>query len=186
VALPDSLRWVLTVAFVLASAFHLTRVPRVPGPAKVSEALHLTMGLSMIAMLWPWGAVVPLPAWVGVFTVAALWFAVRTRLTAGRRLVPAFFATTMATTVWMALEMPAEAAAPAMADMPDMPAMSGPVPVVSAILGAYLVVAAFWWFARGLRLGTLAAPAAAPRLGWSSLCHGVMCIGMGFALLAMA
>jgi hypothetical protein len=70
--------------------------------------------------------------------------------------------------------------------MADMPAMTGPVPLISGVLGAYLVVAAFWWFSRGLRLGTLAAPAVAVRPGWSSLCHGLMCMGMGFALLAMA
>jgi len=186
VALPESLRWVLTSAFVVASAYHLTRLPRARAAGRVSEALHLTMGVSMVVMLWPWGAIVPLPVWVGVFTVAALWFAARTLLTAGRRLIPAFFVTTMGAMVWMAVEMPAQASVSTMPDMPDMSAMSGPVPLTSGILGAYLVVAAFWWFSRGLRLGTLAAPTVALRPGWSSLCHGLMCIGMGLALLAMA
>jgi Domain of unknown function (DUF5134) len=95
--------------------------------------------------------------------------------------------------VWMGASMPAQAsAAPgasmAMDGMVTGAGRFGPAAWISGLLGGYLLVAAFWWFFRGLRLGHLRAPAPAAMrpLSWSSLCHGLMSIGMGLALLAMA
>jgi Domain of unknown function (DUF5134) len=194
-----SLRWILSTIFVLTSGFHLTRClrpRRLPGPVTenwVSEALHLIMGISMIVMIWPVGEWVPVPVWAAVFTASTGWFAARTFWSAGRRPAPIFFASSMAAMVWMGVSMPAQASSGDRSGMvmDGMTMSSGPVGVagwISGLLGGYLVVVAFWWFARGLRLGP--APAVAggrPQpLSWSSLCHGLMSIGMGLALLAMA
>jgi hypothetical protein len=213
----ESLRWVLTIAFVATSAFHLARcLWHAAGDAMVSEALHMVMGVSMVAMIWPWGDVVPAPVWVAVFTVSTGWFVARALGSAGRRLVPAFFATSMAAMVWMGASMPAQASAGRHEMTMDMPAGSlGLAGWISGVLGGYLVLAAFWWFFRGLRLGGLrlsslaagdlaagdlaagdlaagdlaageVAVGGVQPLSWSSLCHGLMSIGMGLALLAMA
>jgi hypothetical protein len=206
-AAPESLRWLLTAALLLASAYHLTRVPRFAGADRVAEALHLVMGLSMVAMLWPWGSVVPAPLWVAVFTASTGWFAARALRSAGRRLVMGLFAMSMAAMAWMGATMPAMASSSAgglatgglatgglamdgMA-MDGMDTGHGPlttVGVISGLLGGYLIVAAGWWFVRGLRLGGLATtPARGPRpLRWSAICHGLMSAAMGLALLAMA
>jgi hypothetical protein len=78
----ESLRWLLTAVFGAATAFHLVRCLR-PGAAfpappvghRFAEVLHLTMGASMIVMIWPWGERVPPAAWVAVFMAATGWFA---------------------------------------------------------------------------------------------------------------
>jgi hypothetical protein len=194
-----SLRWVLSAVFVLTSGFHLARClrpRRLPGPvarSRVSEALHLIMGVSMIAMIWPWGAIVPVPVWAAVFTASTGWFAAQTWRPTGRRRVPVFFASSMAAMVWMGVSTPAQASSGDRSGMvmDGMAMSSGPPGVtgwISGLLGGYLVVVAFWWFARGLRLGPapLVAGRRPPPLSWSALCHGLMSIGMGLALLAMA
>jgi uncharacterized protein DUF5134 len=185
---PESLRWVLTVAFVVASAYHLARVPRTAGADRVSEAAHLTMGVAMVAMIWPWGGVVPPAAWVGVFTASTGWFVVRALRSAGRRGVLGLFASSMAACAWMGATTPAQASPAHGMPMPVEGAHLTTAGLVSGLLGGYLVVAALWWFARGLRLGGLATtPAPGPRPpSWSALCHGLMSAGMGLALLAMA
>jgi hypothetical protein len=177
-----SLRWILTVAFVLTSGYHLARCLR-PGD-RISEALHLTMGGSMIVMIWPWGRGVPVPLWAAVFTASTGWFVARTFWTTGRRRVPLIFASSMAAMVWMGVSMPAQAS-DMESNMAGMSMPAGSVGVtgwVSGLVGGYLVAVAFWWFARGLRLG----PDDPRPVSWSSLCHGLMSIGMGLALLAMA
>jgi hypothetical protein len=186
----ESLRWVLTAAFVVASAYHLARVPRSTGADRVSEASHLAMGTAMVAMIWPWGHVVPPAVWVGVFTATTGWFVVRALRSAGRRVVLGLLATSMAACAWMGATMPAQAA-PAHSHAMAMPMEAGHLTtagLISGVLGGYLVVAAGWWFLRGLRLGGLATtPERGPRpLSWSALCHGLMSAGMGLALLAMA
>jgi len=98
---PESLRWVLTAAFVAASAFHLARVPRFPGADRLTEATHLAMGVAMVAMIWPWGRFVPPPVWVGVFTASTGFFVVRAWRSAGRRVTLGLFATSMAACAWM-------------------------------------------------------------------------------------
>jgi hypothetical protein len=193
----EPLRWALTVAFGATSAFHLVRClrpavfPQPVGELWVSETLHLLMGVSMVAMIWPWGGLIPAPVWVAVFTASTGWFVVRALRSAGRRVVLGFFATSMAIMVWMGASIPAQASTAGGAGMDGMIMGSGrlgPAAWISALLGGYLLVAAFWWFFRGLRLGHLrtSSPAVARPLSWGSMCHGLMSIGMGLALLAMA
>lgn len=199
---PESLRWALTVALALASAYHLTRVPRVAGAARVAEVLHLTMGVAMIAMLWPWGSAVPASVWVAVFTASTGWFLFRALRSTGRRVVSGLFAGSMATMAWMGATMPAMASAgvhdhgPSLdvgmdMGMGGMPTGSGHLTtagVISGILGGYLVLVAGWWFVRGLRLGGLATTTALgpSPVSWPAICHGLMSAAMGLALLAMA
>jgi hypothetical protein len=197
----ESLRWLLTAAFAGAAAFHLVRCL---GPSalrsartadhRFSEALHTVMGTSMIVMIWPWGEVVPPAVWIAVFTMSAGWFIAGVAWSVERRLVPAFFATVMGAMVWMGASMPAPASTVhGHADMtgmvPDGGAGHGLIGYaawVSATLGGYLLLAAFWWIGRGLRIGGLSTAMAAPRpVGWVALCHGVMSAGMGLVLLAM-
>jgi hypothetical protein len=180
---PESLRWVLTAAFVLASVYHLTRLPFSIGLDRVSESTHLVMGVAMTAMIWPFGRVVPPAVWVGVFTASTSLYLVWAWRSAGRRVVLGLFATSMAACAWMGAAMPAQASTGAMT-MPMASPHLTTAGLISGALGGYLVVAAAWWFHRGLRLGGLTA---APRpVSWSSLCHGLMAFGMGLALLAMA
>lgn len=185
-----SLRWVLTAAFGFTSVYHFARclrpviLPEPIGEHWISEFLHLTMGVSMTAMIWPWGSRVPAWAWAVVFTLSTGWFVARALWTTGRRAVLGFFATVMATMAWMGVSMPAQASSHTdMAGMSGMTMTTGPTAWISAILGAYLVLAAFWWFRRGLRLGSVAT--GVRPLSWSSICHGLMSIGMGLALLTM-
>ncbi|MFE9692744.1 DUF5134 domain-containing protein [Micromonospora sp. NPDC005806] len=193
------LRWLLTVAFGGAAVFHLLRCLRPPAAwlspvaeHRLSEMLHLVMGLSMIAMIWPWGAAVPAAAWIAVFMMSTGWFVVRAVRKRRHRAVPMFFATTTGTMVWMCASIPGHASAGGHGGM-DMAGM-GHAPVgcagwVGALLGGYLVLAAFWRVGRGMRIGGLSAAttdAVACPLDWSALCHGVMSAGMGIALLAMA
>src|SRR5690242_2802752 len=99
----ESLRWLLTVAFGGAALFHLHRIlrparafPAPTGEHLLSEALHLVMGISMIAMIWPWGGHVPVAIWLVVFALSTGWFMARALWSAGHRLVLGYFATMMA------------------------------------------------------------------------------------------
>jgi hypothetical protein len=174
----ESLRWALTLAFVVATAFHLTRVVRPGGGDRVSEFLHLFMAGSMIPMIWPWGATVPPSVWITGFTLSTGWFVSRAILATGSRLPPAHFATATAAMLWMCAAMPAAGHH----DMPGMrPAAAYPA-WISAALGGYLVAAALWWTVRGMRLQPAVVAAWTPR--WTEVCHATMSAGMGLVLLA--
>lgn len=178
----ESLRWALTCAFAVATMFHLVRVLRPAGAGFVDEVLHLFMGGSMIAMIWPWGSGVPAGVWVTGFTLSTGWFVSRAIVATGSRLAPIYFASATAAMLWMAATTSAEKS--------EMPGMShghaaGYPAWISATLGAYLVAAALWWTVRGMRLRPAAAVAPqAPR--WPEVCHATMSAAMGLALLAMA
>ena len=178
----ESLRWSLTCAFAAATVFHLVRVLRPGAGDRVSEALHLFMGGSMIVMIWPWGATVPPSVWATGFTLSTGWFLSRAVLAAGRRVAPIHFAAATAAMLWMSAAMPAQHPS-----MPNMPEMSGysQTAWISATLGGYLVAAALWWLVRGMHLRPSAA-AAADAPNWSSVCHATMSAAMGLALLAMS
>jgi hypothetical protein len=195
----DPLRWLLTAAFGVAAAFHLLRFLRPPAAwlspvseHRLSEMLHLAMGLSMIAMIWPWGAAVPAAAWIVVFMMSTGWFVARAVWTSRRRAVPAFFATATGTMVWMGASMPGHASAGGHGGMAMAGVVHAPVGCagwVNTLLGGYLMLAALWWVGRGMHIGGLSAAttdAVARPLDWSAFCHGVMSAGMGIALLAMA
>ncbi|GIM90801.1 DUF5134 domain-containing protein [Paractinoplanes toevensis] len=158
----ESLRWMLTLAFGAAAAFHLVRWLWRTG-ALHEDALHLVMGLSMIVMIWPWGDAVPESTWITVFTLATGWFAARAAY--ARRGMPLFFASTMGAMVWMS-------------------AGGHQHPWVSAGLGGYLVAASVWWLIRGMRLS--ATTVDTRPADWTALCHGTMSAAMGLTLLAMA
>ncbi|MEU1839369.1 DUF5134 domain-containing protein [Micromonospora chersina] len=81
------------------------------GEHRLSEMLHMVMGLSMIAMIWPWGAAVPAVAWIVIFMMSTGWFAVRAVWTPGGRALPTFFATATGTMVWMGASTPGHASA---------------------------------------------------------------------------
>jgi len=180
----ESLRWALTCAFAVATAFHLVRVLRPARAGHIDEVLHLFMGGSMIAMIWPWGSGVPASVWVTGFTLSTGWFVSRAIVATGNRLGPLYFASATAAMLWMAAT-----ASPDKNEMPAMPGM-GHAPAagypawISAVLGAYLVAAALWWTVRGLHLHPAAVAPQSPR--WPEVCHATMSAAMGLALLAMA
>jgi Domain of unknown function (DUF5134) len=159
----EPLRWALTVALAAASAFHLVRSVRPAGTeGRPAESLHLLMGVSMIAMIWPWGGVVPVAGWVAVFAGATGWFVIRA-VRSVARLIPVFFASTMAAMIWMAVTMPAHAPGhPAMSGMSGSP---GPAGWIDGTLGVCLMGAALWWLAAGMRLGSVGPLPADPVAG---------------------
>ncbi|PWU50139.1 hypothetical protein DLJ46_07770 [Micromonospora globispora] len=127
------------------------------------------------------------------FHDATGWFLVQAARTSRRRAVPAFFATVTGTMVWMGTSIHGHASPGGhggvdMAGMRHAPV--GCAGWVSALLGGYLVLAAFWWVGRGVHLAGLSVAtttdAVARPLDWSALRHGVMSASMGIALLTMA
>lgn len=75
-------RWALSAVFAVTAVCYLYGLaqPDQRGPGLrlvVDDALHVLMGLAMIAMLWAWGSSIPVMAYVLVFTSAALWFVAR-------------------------------------------------------------------------------------------------------------
>jgi hypothetical protein len=238
----ESLRWSLTLAFAVATAFHGARLLRPAVCDRVSETLHTLMGGSMIVMIWPWGAGVPAGVWAVAFTFSTGWFVTRAIRAAGGRAPLMYFATAAAAMVWMSATMPAGHGHRPTSGMSEaMPAMQTPMsgtspaadPAASAqaapaqaadahaasaqaadahaasaqaadahaasahiasahaglpawisgILGAYLVVAALWWVARGMRLAPTSPKGSTPH--WTAVCHGMMSVAMGLSLLAM-
>lgn len=197
----EPLRWLLTAAFVTASALHVlgiwarAGVPRA-AVARVSDTLHVIMGGSMIVMIWPWGDAVPPIGWAVAFTVAGAWF-VRCAMRATRRTAPLCFAAMTGAMAWMGATGHTHPAAP----HAHMPTAAGPqaATTVDAIVGGLLVLLASYWFARGMRgrawaLTGLASPirpsASAPTATgsphlWQAWSHGIMSAGMGIAMLAM-
>jgi hypothetical protein len=181
---PESLRWLLTLALAGGTMFHLVRAlrPRLAHEHRIAESLHAVMGVAMVAMLWPFGRVVPVSAWLVVFAGSTGWFAGQASRAGRRWVVPVYFTSAAAAMVWMSSAMPA---APAM----DMPGMETSRAVwVAGPIGGYLVAAGLCWLLSGLRLDTLrAAPAEAARCGthWAALCHGVMSVSMGLTMLTL-
>lgn len=191
-----SLRLLLTLMFVVTSCFHLVRCLPVAGrracDSPAVEAVHLLMGLSMIAMIGPWAAVVPVLWWVLVFGCAGIWFTVRAVRTGGRGPTYAYLASMTGAMAWMGLSElltapatvaghPGHGMAPA--------ADTRPGALVSATLGVYLITAGCWWWARGMRVATLGergAATARESIQWHAVCHGLMSAGMGLVLLAVA
>jgi hypothetical protein len=68
-------QWLLSALFAVVIAYavvHLGRSSSIRD--KISYAIHTVMGLAMLAMVWPWGMVVPPIVQIVVFTAGALWF----------------------------------------------------------------------------------------------------------------
>ena len=181
----ESLRWALTCALAVATMFHLVRVLRPAGAGFVDEVLHLFMGGSMIAMIWPWGSGVPAGVWVTGFTLSTGWFVSRAVVATGSRLAPIYFASATAAMLWMTATTSTEKSEMSgMGGVPHAHAAAGYPAWISAVLGAYLVAAALWWTARGMHLRPAAMAPQSPR--WPEVCHATMSAAMGLALLAMA
>ena len=190
---PDSLRWLLTLALTAGTVFHSGRAlrPRLSHEHRIAEALHAVMGAAMVAMLWPFGRVVPGPAWLVVFAGSTGWFAGQASRAGRRWVVPVYFASAAAAMVWMSSAVPA--GHPMAMDMPGMAHVSSGERVwVAGAIGGYLVAAGLCWLISGLRLGALPArsretapEAAACGTHWPALCHGVMGVSMGLAMLTM-
>lgn len=149
-------RWALSAVFAVTAACYLYGLAqpdqRGPGLRLVADdALHVLMGVAMIAMLWSWGSAIPVMAYVLVFTAAASWFVARALFipstgAAGVGDPPVapghhgflgmawYHAAMMGSMVWMAVAMavamstlPSASASPASgAGMGDMPGMSMP------------------------------------------------------------
>jgi hypothetical protein len=187
---PESLRWLLTLALAAGTTFHLGRAlrPRLTHEHRIAESLHAVMGVAMVAMLWPFGRVIPASAWLVVFAGSTGWFAAQASRAGRRWVVPVYFASAAAAMVWMSSAMPATSAMemdmPGMAPTPDRQAVWA-----AAAIGGYLVAAGLCWLLSGLRLGALrTAPPDTADCGtwhWPALCHGVMGVSMGLAMLTM-
>jgi len=190
-ALPEVLRWLLTVTITVSTAFHLHPAlrPSLTQNHRITEFLHVVMGAAMVAMLWPFGRLIPASTWLVLFTGSAGWFAVRASLIPEQRIVTVHFASTAAAMAWMGNATPPM-------PMPDSHIHPGQTSTVAAaytaaVIGGYLIVAGLCWVLNGLRLGTLRptapAPEAAttPRWHWPTLNRGIMAISMGMTALAM-
>ncbi|MCA1189000.1 MULTISPECIES: DUF5134 domain-containing protein [unclassified Saccharopolyspora] len=216
------LSWVLTVLFAVTAvwcAISATR-PGLRPSDRLSSASHLAMSLLMIAMVWPWGMGVPATPQLVLFAATAVWFAALAVLRVpcahgygSPRLAHAHHAVMSVAMVWMVAAMPLlmlgahdsggghhhhAAGAPASGVLAAPAAAAGPpapVVLVSAVLGAFLVLSSVAWISTAVdtarhNLNTADATGApadprATRLAWDAACHGAMSIGMGAMLLAM-
>lgn len=97
------LRWAVTALFVISAAecayamFHCRR----SWPQLVSHALHFAMAVAMAVMAWPSGAALPTVAPMVFFLLAAGWFAARTLIADGHRVVNAYHTAMMVAMAWM-------------------------------------------------------------------------------------
>ncbi|MDT8913069.1 DUF5134 domain-containing protein [Amycolatopsis sp. PS_44_ISF1] len=198
------LRWLATVLFVLPGVFCAYRCVR-PGPAaqRVGDLLHAVMCVAMVVMAWPVG--MGLARWpqTVLFGLAALWFtgvAVTGASHAGPggRRGAAYHAVMMAAMAWMVFVMPRAMGAPptggATRDMPGMPGMAlpasapgtgPPVDVTAVALGllAVFLVAGLVFLARAIDDARASGP---PLRALGRGADGLMALGMGLMLLAMA
>lgn len=100
-----TLRWVVTLLFVIAAAECLsTLVVGDRRPATVvSQLLHVVMAVAMAVMAWPWGAALPTVAPMVFFLLATLWFVAVTpsSICAGHRIAGVYHALMMLAMAWM-------------------------------------------------------------------------------------
>jgi Domain of unknown function (DUF5134) len=147
-------QWALTAVFAVAAGYHLVRLGlHADRWSLLDDGLHVLMSAGMVAMLWPWGAAVPVTVSVLVFTAGALWFVARALLVVSPPVVGAggpaacghhgsrgtawYHAGMMASMVFMAAAMSAGTSVPATtADMASDTAMSGMAGMPGMDLGA--------------------------------------------------
>lgn len=205
----SGLRWILTLVFALTAAHGILRgtKPGVGVPERVDHALHAVMGLSMIAMVWPWGMDVPALPQVVVFAAGAVWFVSSAPFRADggsrpRKLLGALFhALMMAAMAWMVSVMDSGGmsagqtgggAGQSMAGM-DMAGGSGMSAmslvgtgrkVAAGVLALILLGLALSWLARAFDAARAVPAGGAESLvgvradAWSPACHGAMALGM--------
>ncbi|MEU8021976.1 MULTISPECIES: DUF5134 domain-containing protein [Micromonospora] len=193
-----ALQWPMTLALMAVTSYHGFRFL---GPAsaragsgraarcRIAEGVHLLMGVAMTAMVWALG--VPQAVWLVLFVPAGVWFAALTarRPSApGSRAATGYFALSSAAMVWMT-GLPGGHAGPHGQHGAATSAGWWP-PLVSLALGGYLLLAAGWWAARGVRLTPAwrdHVPAGRPGVAGAraeGLCHATMGVVMGLMLLA--
>ena len=208
-----ALSWMLTAVFAVAGVYWVgrgvlswTRTGANGWEEGSTDVAHVLMCLGMIAMLWPWGHLVPRWPQVAVFVVAAAWFLVRAFLP-GRwahsrgRGECAHHVVAMGAMAWMiALMMGARhdtASMPGMA-MPQNIALPLYAVVANRVLAVCFVLMTVWWLAGAVDLRRTPAVAGAGRGSNSAspiievvlspkvnvACHGLMSAGMAIMLVA--
>lgn len=193
--------WTLTMVFAATSAWCLVGCLR-PSAAmasaahRISHLCHAAMGAAMLAMIWPWGAIIPAPLQVIVFMLAAIWF-LALALHARRRIEirkPLHHALMMAAMSGMILAMPATMTMCSSGTLPQWTAFagaSGALALLSIALAAYFTVTALSWIGIERALLFAGQHAARPNAALASsptpdaICHSAMSAGMGLMLLAM-
>lgn len=112
------LQWVLTLTFSATAAYSALRLVNDRKPLLVvGDSLHFVMSLAMIAMCWPWWAVIPTLPRLLAFIAGTMWFVLVTVLQAQRRITCSSLgghsawhrvahAIMMLAMVWMILAMP--------------------------------------------------------------------------------
>jgi len=205
----SGLRWIFTLVFALTTAYGIQRAVR-PGAApadRVDHALHAVMGLSMIAMVWPWGMDVPVLPQAVVFAAGAVWFVASVPFRAegasrpGRWLGTLFHVVMMAGMAWMVAVMGSDGmsaghgggggghdmAGMDMSGGSGLSAMSlvGTGPKLAAgLLAVVLLAFALRWLTRAFdaaRLVPAGSPGPAADVRADALapaCHAAMALGM--------
>lgn len=170
------LRWLLTAAFAVAGLVCLVRCARPDRPTespveRLGALLQALMCAAMVAMVWPWGASLPVVPQVVLFTAATVWFLGVLAFSAGRpdRAGLVHQVLMMVTMVWMVAVMPltmrpaagqpvhggsGHAGHGASGHGSGDAAPSAAVPAHVAVVGALVALAmlgwAWWWLARAL------------------------------------
>lgn len=206
-----ALSWILTAVFAVAGVYwvghgvlSLTRTTANGWGEGSTDVAHVLMCLGMIAMLWPWGHLVPRWPQVVAFVVAAAWFLLRAFLP-GRwahsrsRGECAYHVVAMGAMAWMiALMMGAGH------DTVSMPGMAMPqnlalyAVVANRVLAVCFALMTVWWLAGAVDLrrtptvagagqgGDSAGPIIevllSPKVG--AACNGLMSAGMAIMLVA--
>jgi hypothetical protein len=160
----------------------------------------------MIAMLWPWGQLVPRWPEVAVFVVAAVWFLVRAFLPGRRghsrgRGECVYHVVAMGAMAWMvalmAAAMHGTASMPGMA-MPQNPALPQYAVIANLVLAVCFALMTVWWLAGAVDVRRKPAVAGEERSNASdspiievvlspkvnAACHGLMSAGMAIMLVA--
>jgi hypothetical protein len=191
------LRWALTVALATATLWPVTGHRRSRADAAtfwISSAAHVLVGGAMIAMLWPWGGIVPGGLEITVFAVTAAWFF---RLGTVPRPAPrwpdlhhAIMAVAM---IWMTLAMPAtELPVTGMAghrhgDLPSSVGMPTLLLLAGVVLAGYFLLAVVPWLSRAtldLRATGAAGTPRRHRHAFEAAGHALSSAAMGVLVLA--
>lgn len=176
-----TLRWIVTLAFVLSAAecVYAVAAGRRTRLLVIGQMLHLVMAVAMAVMAWPRGADLPTVAPLLFFLVAWLWFVAAAVIDPGHWVGNLYHAAMMFAMAWMYAVMngrllPGQshtggggghhhgAAMPGM-DMPVAPDTVGPPPYLTAMNWFWTVgfaLAALCWLYRYL---AVARRTAAPR-----------------------
>jgi hypothetical protein len=100
-----TLRWVVTLLFVLSAAecMYAIATGHRRWPSVVSYSLHAIMAVAMAVMAWPWGADLPTVGPMVFFLIATVWFVAiaPSGAAAGHRIVTVYHALMMLAMAWM-------------------------------------------------------------------------------------